>query len=102
MAERLCFFGHTHKQAGFVLRGRRAAVVPLDEFLVNDGGRYLVNVGSVGQPRDGDPRAAFTLYDDETESVRFVRVEYDIETAARKIADAALPSLLAFRLWLGR
>lgn len=99
---RLCFFGHTHRQVAYERRGAEVGLVGRPEFLADDGARYLVNVGSVGQPRDGDPRAAFTFYDEEKESVRFVRVEYDIDKAARRIAEAGLPGLLAHRLHLGR
>jgi diadenosine tetraphosphatase ApaH/serine/threonine PP2A family protein phosphatase len=99
---RLCFFGHTHRQVAYEARDGHVGLVGRPEFSAADGARYLVNVGSVGQPRDGDPRAAFTLYSEEEESVRFVRVEYDIEKAARRIAEAGLPELLALRLHLGR
>ena len=99
---RLCFFGHTHRQVAFVQRDGHVGIVDAVEFGAADGARYLVNVGSVGQPRDGDPRAAFTLYLEENETVRFIRVEYDIQKAAQRIAEAGLPDLLAYRLLLGR
>ena len=60
--------------------------------------RYIVNVGSVGQPRDHDPRAACTIYDTETREVKLLRVSYDLETAQRKIREAGLPPFLADRL----
>jgi diadenosine tetraphosphatase ApaH/serine/threonine PP2A family protein phosphatase len=63
---------------------------------------YLINPGSVGQPRDGDPRAAFALYDIEAASVTFHRVPYDIERAQKKILSAGLPDRLASRLAEGR
>lgn len=100
--ERLCFFGHTHRQVAFERRDGHVGLVNQVEFSAADGAHYLVNVGSVGQPRDGDPRAAFTVYDEERETVRFVRVEYDIQKAAQRIAEAGLPDLLAYRLLLGR
>ena len=99
---RLCFFGHTHRQIAYESRDGHVGHTGSGDFRANDGARYLVNVGSVGQPRDGDPRAAFTVYDEEQESVRFVRVEYDIQKAAKRIAEAGLPDLLAYRLLLGR
>jgi diadenosine tetraphosphatase ApaH/serine/threonine PP2A family protein phosphatase len=61
----------------------------------------LVNAGSVGQPRDGDPRAAYALYDADRMAVQLRRTAYDIETAQRKILAAGLPELLAYRLSIG-
>jgi diadenosine tetraphosphatase ApaH/serine/threonine PP2A family protein phosphatase len=63
---------------------------------------YLINPGSVGQPRDGDPRAAFVLYDSEIQAVTFCRTEYDVEAAQRQIREAELPPILADRLSVGR
>ena len=62
---------------------------------------YLVNPGSVGQPRDHDPRAAFALYDSETRLVQYERTEYDVSATARKIVDAGLPEVLGLRLFRG-
>jgi diadenosine tetraphosphatase ApaH/serine/threonine PP2A family protein phosphatase len=67
-----------------------------------DQGDWLINPGSVGQPRDGDPRAAWLELDSETETARFHRVPYDIERAAAPIAEAGLPSRLADRLYIGQ
>ena len=64
--------------------------------------RYLVNVGSVGQPRDGDPRACGVVVDGERGLFEFLRIEYDIATAQSKIEEAGLPSFLAERLQFGR
>jgi diadenosine tetraphosphatase ApaH/serine/threonine PP2A family protein phosphatase len=66
------------------------------------GINYLVNVGSVGQPRDGDPRAAFGLYDSEGSTVVLRRISYPVEIAQRRILSAGLPSSLANRLAIGR
>jgi diadenosine tetraphosphatase ApaH/serine/threonine PP2A family protein phosphatase len=94
----ITFFGHTHQPT----------VLP--EIAIPGGGmapgglaagRCLVNVGSVGQPRDRDPRACYVLYDPEEAGLEFVRVEYDVETAARKITEAGLPAVLAERLHHG-
>jgi diadenosine tetraphosphatase ApaH/serine/threonine PP2A family protein phosphatase len=63
---------------------------------------YLVNPGSVGQPRDGDPRAGYVLYDSEANRVNYCRVGYDIHGAQKKIQDAGLPPILADRLSVGR
>ena len=108
-ASRTIFFGHTHVQGGFELRGHRALRIEkpglgdrerVFEFGVAD--RVLINAGSVGQPRDRDPRAAYTLYDPAEPRVTFRRVAYDLAAAQRKIRAAGLPSLLADRLADGR
>ena len=103
----LCLFGHTHLPVvfrrhpalfdGFMPEG------PADSTLeVITGVNYLVNVGSVGQPRDGDPRAAFGIYDSEGSSLVLRRVTYSVETAQRRILSAGLPPSLANRLGIGR
>ena len=96
---RVIFYGHTHR--GGVIAGRDGgtAAVGVEEF--GRGDRYLVNVGSVGQPRDGDSRACYVIYDDAAEAVEFVRVEYDVDAAAEKIRRAGLPGMLADRLYQG-
>lgn len=104
----LFFFGHTHLQGGFALQAagvRRLTKVPLKEMemslALEPGVRYLVNPGSVGQPRDGDCRAAYVLYDSAQGLVRYRRVPYDIAGAQRRIIEAGLPPLLAARLSAG-
>lgn len=90
---RICFIGHTH-----------VPVVIGEDGTVNrftDKGRYIVNVGSVGQPRDGDPLAAFGVYDSETGRYESVRVPYAIEKTAEAILKAGLPEHLARRLYHG-
>jgi diadenosine tetraphosphatase ApaH/serine/threonine PP2A family protein phosphatase len=97
----VCFFGHTHTPRFYV----KALSVSLDssESLRIDAGRkYFVNVGSVGQPRDGDWRSAYALYDHDNQQITIRRVPYDIETAQRKIRAAGLPDQLAERLALGK
>jgi diadenosine tetraphosphatase ApaH/serine/threonine PP2A family protein phosphatase len=102
----LCLFGHTHVAAGFhVGRDMRAVeavrsttiVIPAD-----DTRRFLVNCGSVGQPRDGDPRAAYGIFDTQTRTLALYRVDYDVEMAQTKILAAGLPDVLAQRLAVGR
>lgn len=106
------FFGHTHVQGGFV-RSDDGWFVFKPEYETPDkeeyydlpmrrGVRYLLNPGSVGQPRDGDWRAAFALYDDVASVVRFYRVPYDLDRAQKKIRDAGLPDRLAERLAVGQ
>ena len=102
----LCLFGHTHVVAAFQLAGEMHSVGHLraTHITIPDDGaaRYLVNCGAVGQPRDGDPRAAFGILDTVTRTLSLERVEYDIHTAQAKIVGAGLPDVLAQRLAVGR
>jgi predicted phosphodiesterase len=99
------FFGHTHIPSLFSLEGRMLGVRALrgrtGTVYLQPGGRYLVNPGSIGQPRDRDPRASYMTYDSERRIVRWHRVEYPIEEAQRRIRRAGLPGSLADRLALG-
>jgi len=104
----LAFFGHTHLQGGFFHRHGRVGRIPavrkseteatidLDPDTV-----YFVNPGSVGQPRDGDPRAAYAIYDAEQRLVILRRAEYAIQKTAEEIIEAGLPDVLALRLFQG-
>ena len=85
-------------QSGDELAG---GVAPDGKELELDGVRALLNPGSVGQPRDGDPRAAYLLLDLAAQRATFHRVEYDVETTQREMRDAGLPEMLAARLQLG-
>ena len=109
------FFGHTHLQGGFIYRDDKTApFVPQYEssegvvryqIALGPGDRYLINPGSVGQPRDNDWRAAFALYESNGQtppSVTFYRVPYDVQRAQSRILTANLPERLATRLKLGR
>jgi predicted phosphodiesterase len=110
----LTFFGHTHIQCGFSREPKSEMWHTLVPHYVSAEGpqnfavqlkaeaKYLVNPGSVGQPRDNDPRAAFLLYDSTENSVTFYRVPYDIRSAQKKIFIAGLPDRLANRLAEGR
>ncbi len=102
-ATRLCFVGHSHV-AGVWLQGSWGRDHwPRGQDLDLDAGcRYIVNVGSVGQPRDRDPRAAYAVWDTEARRVSFHRVSYDVRAAGTKILEAGLPKYLADRLALGR
>ncbi len=96
------FFGHTHRQGGFRMSRRTVAQIAPDRTLSFEPKYfYLVNPGSVGQPRDGDPRAAYALYSPEERAVEFCRVAYDVDRAAAKIRAAGLPDFLAARLHEG-
>ena len=72
------------------------------EFQVEEGSRYFINPGSIGQPRDGDARAAFAFYDEESSVIEYRRVPYPIETTQKKILEAGLPESLSRRLAAGR
>ena len=98
---RVCFLGHSHVHVTFF------DVNPIIYTLENEitlmaGQKALVNVGSVGQPRDQNPLAAYAIFDTEDESVTIHRVEYDVEKAAEKIREAGLPDFNAERLFVGR
>ena len=101
----LIFFGHTHVPSVFVARGTETRVALLrgtsGSLKLESGVRYLINPGSIGQPRDRDPRAAYMTYDSTRRIVRWFRVDYPIEKAQQRILAAELPRLLAERLALG-
>ena len=97
----LCFFGHTHSPRLFVKDGSVVGF-PLTEVKIEPNKQYFINVGSVGQPRDGDWRAAYAIYDLGSKKVTLRRLKYDIEKAQAKIRNAGLPVKLADRLFLGR
>ena len=99
--EAVCFIGHSHYPGTFDRQGKHVRYTRASEVRVEKGHRYLVNVGSVGQPRDGDPRAAYLLYDDLERVLTHVRIEYDIAGAMKRITDAGLPRFLAERLQWG-
>ena len=104
---RVWVFGHTHLQGGFlchpngVQRMQRPVPTPVTMPLEANQS-WLINPGSVGQPRDGDPRAAWMLWDSGERVVTFCRTAYDVRAAQRKILDAGLPELLALRLEAGK
>lgn len=100
---RAIFVGHAHITLSFYRKKGEDIIVPFieDEFDLADDCAYLINVGSVGQPRDGDPRSAYAILDAESMRYRIVRVEYDVEKAAKFIWDAGLPPSLGDRLLSG-
>jgi diadenosine tetraphosphatase ApaH/serine/threonine PP2A family protein phosphatase len=101
-ATRLCFVGHSHLPGAWSLGSSGPEHLPGSiELSLERGRRYIVNVGSVGQPRDRDPRAAYTIWDAERGTVSTRRVVYDVRTAASKILDGGLPRFLADRLGWG-
>ncbi len=98
----LCFFGHTHQPIAVQSDVGRIPFSATDPVLIDPDARYLMNVGSVGQPRDGDPRASFGLYDQEKGCVELYRVNYEVALTQSKILAAELPATLAERLGYGR
>lgn len=101
-ATRWCFVGHSHVPGVWSLGSSGPDYEPAPGGVVSERGRrYIVNVGSVGQPRDRDPRAAYGLWDVEAGRVEIRRVAYDVATARRKIEAAGLPRFLADRLVVG-
>lgn len=112
MSAEITFFGHTHVQGGFSqqapewqeIRPVYASQTGAEQFSIDvpAGSRHLINPGSVGQPRDGDWRAGFAIYDSALERVTFFRLPYDVAAAQRAIRSARLPERLAARLSTGR
>lgn len=98
----VCFHGHTHVPIIYEKRSNGVAHYEPTDFKVELGQRLFINVGSVGQPRDGDPRASYVIYDASSHIVRFRRLEYDIAAAQARIRAAGLPERLALRLESGR
>ncbi len=97
----VCFFGHTHVPVAFI----RDSVVrggTYSKFKVEQGRKYFVNVGSIGQPRDGDPKAKYVVYDMDEGSIELRKLDYDIPAAQKKILAAGLPPRLAERLAFGK
>lgn len=97
----LCFYGHTHAPRIYE-KDDTVRCLRDTETVLRRGVKYFINVGSVGQPRDGDWRASYAIYDVEKQTVTVHRLEYDIRTAQQKIREAGLPTILAERLALGR
>ena len=97
----VCFFGHTHVAGAFV-RDEGVKRVKTDKLMIEPDKKYFINTGSVGQPRDGDWRAAYCIYHVDNNWVEQRRIPYDVGAAQKKIRDAGLPPLLAERLKLGR
>ena len=99
--EKICFIGHSHFALFFVKEGRSCKAEMPAAFTLENGKRYIVNVGSVGQPRDRNPAASLVTLDLPEGTVQFHRVEYNFQVAYEKILDAGLPGFLAERLRAG-
>lgn len=97
----ILFVGHSH--VPFILaKDGEIEYISSREAKLESGKKYLINVGSVGQPRDGDPRACYVVYDTEAKMIEIKRLDYDIKGAQAKIMEAGLPRILAERLSVGR
>ena len=97
----VCFFGHTHVPVAFI-RDTFVRGGTYSKFKVEPGKKYFVNVGAVGQPRDGNPKAAYVVYDLNEGTIEIRRLDYDIPKAQKKILAAGLPPRLAERLAFGK
>lgn len=97
----LTLIGHSHLCKVFALRPGEVQELPARRFTLRKGWKYVVSVGSVGQPRDYDNRASFTIFDTEKREFEFKRVEYDIESAASKIFAGSLERNFGHRLFIG-
>lgn len=99
----ICFVGHSHVAGIFIKdKDKRICYREDDSIDIKDEFKYIVNVGSVGQPRDGNPKAAYYIYDTDKKEVQIKRVSYDIEATRKKIIAAGLPRFLGDRLLIGR
>ena len=103
----ICLFGHTHWPVTFELNGGRVETIGaserwIDRLTLRAESKYMLNPGSVGQPRDGDPRAAYAIVDTATMTADLIRVGYPLETTQAKVIKAGLPDVLAQRLAVGR
>lgn len=97
----ITLIGHSHLCKVFALRPGHVEELPAEDFVLQEGTKYIVSVGSVGQPRDYDNRASYTIYESETKTFIFKRIEYDIEGAAAKIFEARLERNFGQRLFIG-
>lgn len=99
----ICFIGHTHVPGIFIQdKDKRIGFFSGQTLKIEEDKRYIVNVGSVGQPRDGSPAAAYCIYDTDKKTVWIKRLDYDFKSAGNKIIAAGLPAFLAERLVVGR
>ena len=101
MDRTVCFVGHTHVPQILIKHKDFISYARSFELTLNPELKYIINVGSVGQPRDGNPKASFGIYDTQAQTISIKRIAYDIESAQKKILTAGLPEILARRLSMG-
>lgn len=97
----LSFFGHTHLQGGFQIHRSGSREIQPTVAVLDETSLWFVNPGSVGQPRDNDPRAAWAIYEPGSRTVMYHRTEYDIDDTYKRILEAGLPEVLGLRLYRG-
>jgi predicted phosphodiesterase len=101
MKNQICFIGHSHVAGVFIDSGNSISYPEVDRVDIKEKNKYIVNVGSVGQPRDGNPDSAYCIYDSDKKQIQIKRVAYDTKTARKRILDAGLPRFLGDRLLVG-
>ncbi|MCM8831229.1 MAG: metallophosphatase family protein [Candidatus Omnitrophica bacterium] len=97
----ILFVGHSHRMESYVYYNGKVRYLPDMELEIQKDAKYIINVGSVGQPRDRDNRSCACIYDSDKKVVFFKRLEYNIKKAAEKILESGLPQILATRLYFG-
>lgn len=97
----LCFFGHTHSPRAYI-QDNSVIGLSYDRLILDPGRKYFINVGSVGQPRDGDWRAAYVVFDDQLRAIQLRRLQYNLPKTQEKILASGLPPRLADRLAFGK
>ena len=102
MKKKICFIGHSHVPLAFEKKDDIRPYYNLKEIEIDENAEYIINVGSVGQPRDGDPRSCYCIFDSDELKVKWKRLEYNIIKTQKKIVEAGLPYFLAERLQIGR
>lgn len=104
MQTQVCFIGHTHRPCVFMMAKQGGSIYFADTEMIElrDDVKYIINGGSVGQPRDGIPMAAYCIYDTKLQMVEIKRVKYDVELAQHRIRQAGLPEILAQRIAIGQ
>lgn len=102
MEKNLCFLGHSHVPIAFFEMDGSVSYSLDTNIIVDKDIKTIVNVGSVGQPRDENPMASCAVFDSELNQIQILRVQYDIDKTAKAIIDAGLPKILAFRLYEGK
>jgi len=102
MDRNICFVGHTHVPQVYVKQEGLIFPSEIPEFELKPNCSYIVNVGSVGQPRDENPKASFCIYDTDLRMIEIKRIKYDVELSQKKILEAGLPTFLAQRISYGK
>lgn len=104
MTTSIGFFGHTHFPLIYYLRREKLDIVPLNDDIrikLDPNTKYLINPGSIGQPRDKNPASSFIIFDSDKREIQFIRYPYEVKKTQKKIREAGLPELLASRLEAG-